>query len=1076
MSKQQGGYIDDALIKLLDNTNINNDYSAKDILNIIRLLDSKKDTIERDDIFKVLNNYMPLPIFIEFLSKYNINNFLLINQENYILIDKRSSEGKQYIFKLSNDYNIKEVVPESIPVLYNNNINIFNLSPRIINSRISFIDNFFTGTVPLINENNYPYFNILKNNLYSQDGALYNRNMNCILAFIFMNRLDDVLNLIDTLDDNILLDNNNYYDDKTKSKLDPLTSADFDHCKSENMIECLLVYANINNPKKITEAHLNDVKIINYNLKNILKNKKDASPDDYNILIKIISIVIKYINHSYRIEQNLISGYNYCTYINQLKELNQTLIRDEDETETLSDEKYNKRKLAYDKGKVELMMKFIQKSLVQIKQKLIFELSYFIYLAYKTNKETNNELQISQQLLLDYFYGVTSNIIPYLPINPRNNVININKSADDNTFFNINDPAILSGKSATDQLFYNNLPKKYEIILPQSQTIFTDESGVKHTYVDCGETTLLNLFNYILIKADNTFDTSKLSDPKILGFYEKYKNINQILTTDLQQVKNDWGLVIQNRPELIEKYMYLDKKYNFSPSLRNITFLCNLLHNNHNKKLPLLKIIEYINPNVRLTKAPDQYVSDMFKIDNLIISLSAEHSTSSVSSKFYTVYDEFEKILINYDYSIINIHLLFKIGNYKFDITECKSYDVMKYLFKYYFTDNTKKIRNQYKFELLKYLEVENIVINDDHLDIENDEILNFIYDEIIKTNNIFEISKFLEISLSDLLDEKHEYRHMSPEFKKYPINLLKKIYDHKIKNLRFFDVDDDNKSYILLFYVEQSNSSKKETNECLKNIITELRKLHKYPEYIQKLDERNTKLFEIYGREYNEYDIYASDDDEDDETYYGMFDIIREYKNDSGIPVENKSNIKDDINKLYHSNRVYEFNIKQIQRTKTFFIDNIVPLHSYIDDDAIQERIRLEKLKYKLASLEIKTEAEGIINTIDAKIIALPRENTEIIQKIDSNVIRIKDMLKEINELYVNINENTYDKYVTIYELSQNIKKIIKKINADISNINKPVLKKPIPVLAKSSWDDDELFGGYYNKSLKYYNKLHLI
>ena len=54
--EQEGGYIDDTLIKLLDGTSINNDPSTKNILNTIRFIESKNQ-IERDELLKTINNY-----------------------------------------------------------------------------------------------------------------------------------------------------------------------------------------------------------------------------------------------------------------------------------------------------------------------------------------------------------------------------------------------------------------------------------------------------------------------------------------------------------------------------------------------------------------------------------------------------------------------------------------------------------------------------------------------------------------------------------------------------------------------------------------------------------------------------------------------------------------------------------------------------------------------------------------------------------------------------------------------------------------------------------------------------------
>jgi len=591
--------------------------------------------------------------------------------------------------------------------------------------------------------------------------------------------------------------------------------------------------------------------------------------------------------------------------------------------------------------------------------------------------------------------------------------------------------------------------------------------------------------------------------------------------------------------------MYNNRTFNFKPSVENFTFICNLFC----KKVgfSLSDIIKYLNPKITNEKIK-QYKEppyDVFIInDELKLLLSIGHSESHGISKFNNTYEILQtklgtKLLINHPYTDINIHLIIKIINGNFDEKQCGNYEVMKYLINKYFIFDSVRLYNQSKYNLLKYMVYENTNIVDDHLDITDNTILEFIFNQITMKDNIEHIiefitesftylsqnliSKFLDIDGPNFL----KYSNLERHLKKYPLNLIKRIYDYKINKKRFVefinsdsDEIDDERSYVIIYY----NNKLTENNSKIKKIITKcIEILEQTEKYRDRIRDRNSRVSDIYN--INEYDSDLVLDDEYYDEYYSnsILRIINEFNGSE----ENKLIMRESLYQLYvltDNNSKIARIISDIKLTLKIYIS---PLYPYINDKLIEERrlakiAELERIReYKLTAptraLAHKKEAERIQSEIDpflAKLSALIQGakavNTEInsgtnqelknqssnaiseIDKINSNVntniIQIRELLVEIDTLYTeiigseitdkNLDEKNLQEKLINASLSR-IKILNGLTNTLVLNIKSQVeIAQKRELVEKPLWDYDfdysSFEGGYYNKSKKYYNKLY--
>lgn len=1128
--KQKGGYINDTFIELIQPNPRLEELRAQ----IVKLRSGIKE-----EYITYLDSYMSLGVFSDYIQKLNITNYILVNKQDYILIDEKKRDGNTDVFVLEDNYTIKEynVIKELLPEFYNKNINILGLTSDIIYSRILYSERLFFKLAigSYIRKENFPYYFKILDIFYTSGG--YNNNMNLILSFIFMNKLHELLQIINTLEESVKLDTTNYYtlthDDQQKNKLKQNLFSDF---TSSNICDSLLIYANVSDDK----ANIISIDTINYNLKQIVSREsvRDLNPENYNLLLKIINIVIEYVSKN----DNLISSYNYSIYLYLYKKLIRIPQKNKDESEA----NYTIRKDGEYKQRKKDMDRFIDnKHFKKIKQKLVFELSYFIYLSYKTNEESGDfNIKLVQNTLIDYFYGVTKDDIPYLPINPRQTLINIRGGPDDNTSYVIPETLILNEEDEEvpiDKLFYNYyfssshyIPLPITQILIYQSRIYQENDRGVYNYPDCGETTLLNFFNYLLVNEDGSFNSSILREPKIKKFYQKYPTIYSILNEIDKTLKTEWGIVMENHPQIIDKEMYSDKTYNFKPSIENCTFICNLFCGSVDKSLT--EIITHLNSKIIIKdiKYSNESPYEVVKINNeLKLIFAIFHAESYGITKINKIYNVLEerlqkKLIINYPYTDINIHLLIKVANGNFDEKECGNYNVIKYLIKNYFTHDSIRLNNQTKFNLLKYLIFDNTNIVDDHLDITDESILLFIFNQVTTNNNIENIFEFLDESTKYLNENMINklllnpiYSQIAYNLRYYPLNLLKQLYEYRIDENRFveFSGDDinDDTSYIIIYFnnkiiVNNSNISVK-----IKDIITILEN----SEYKQRINNRNSNTSEDNKYKINEYDKAYIYNKEDDIGYYENEDsILHIIDNAVMSKLHLISILSYELDELTDNNTKIERNILNI---KSILKNRIFPMYSYINDELIEERRRANEIEekriieYKLTAptraLEYKTESHGILELITVKIqpinelissanaeyeeinrqeesseelkaqslnaLTLVKEYNESINTIMS---QMRDTLTQIDQLYIEISTSAdidvNDKNaIEINRLLYLIKSKKESIDSFIKIITEQsLIVRKRSVIQKNLWDSYDLsflIGGYYNKSKKYYNKL---
>ncbi len=100
------------------------------------------------------------------------------------------------------------------------------------------------------------------------------------------------------------------------------------------------------------------------------------------------------------------------------------------------------------------------------------------------------------------------------------------------------------------------------------------------TFTTCGETTLLNIMNYILLTPEGKFNLTKtkIKNENVINFYSKYKTINNLLldyntTTKSYNYVNDWLNIVSRFPNKSIYSIEGDINPNKSNILYSLTYL-----------------------------------------------------------------------------------------------------------------------------------------------------------------------------------------------------------------------------------------------------------------------------------------------------------------------------------------------------------------------------------------------------------------------------------------------------------------------------------------------------------------------
>jgi hypothetical protein len=877
------------------------------------------------------------------------------------------------------------------------------------------------------------------------DNGLYKQTPNIVLSLIFMNILPDYIKLINNIDILVANDRNDYYEESIQYiELSKTEKSLYNQVKSNFIIDYLSVYETesdkidddintfINKLKNVyrecsknlkddnfkknelrkiimtnflkseyplLDATISDeiiLKYINdeyinideyklYRFDSIYRYKNDAINEynkkygcpkdiknDFNVLIKIMKIVIEYIEFN---QNQLINGYNYCLYIKKYKELNQKAVRNPNQDEL----SYNELNKKYESGKYKAMINFIKMDERKISTKLVFDLTQLTYIAYKTNQESGKlSLNLAQNICMDYFLGISKTVVPYMPINHRETLINITGQNSNNiSYIAENDDSQF--KNEFDQIFYRNIdiPIKFKLI-PQSEIEFTT------SYPDCGESTILNFFNYLLLQPNDRFrEIESTWDSKIKKFYRKYYNMDILYNSPIRDVKNLWGTVIQDRYQLIQKNMYNRGNHDFKPSIDNFNFLLKILLGlKIEKDYSIIDLIKLINPFIK----DDQIIKDgdstyqTYQINNeIIFKFSVYHAACEIISKIESNFDKKLNKLDKLDKPLLynnpiknDISFLFKIGMNKCNINLYNDWDTMIYVNDKYFNYNNLLLDHSKTFFMSQLI-------------IKSEKQKNIIYHELTNDNNIHYIIEYLS---SDMKSHKL----LQKLYNEYKINgkkIIEYTYDPNIKK---YYIDPD-QSYLHIYIKNLKTIFESEGRPFIDNIVRNI-------EATTQFNTLYTPLIQSLKYTYNNPNFYA----------------------------------------------YFKYNRRKI----------IILIKEYVNYRFRLDKIDINDFFTKLGLYPYLSKISSIID--------------KICKETDQLMLGLNKNIKYFNSIYTyNINDEISNDFTSFY-------------GDDYKNetINKDFLKyEEIQegIFIEDDEDDDGFFGGgYYNKSIKYQNKLKII
>jgi hypothetical protein len=542
-----------------------------------------------------LDIYMPLCSFDNDKS-----NIILINSDNYILINKKLNEEYE-LYQLDNIFDIKKI--DKPHEMIDNNIVIPGINKMVNNIHLiqAYMynnENIFRNFFSHVWTTAYPYFNRLKDIVYLKfkGQILYQKNINIVLSIIFMNKLNDIISILNNL--NIKDDINNYhkFESKSKNKVfnDIKTRILFDYVNAYD-------YLMVDELKKIDTfdkllASLNNT----FSNIEILHFNEQPQIDEFNLIIKIIKVIYKYIDEN----PNLIDQYNYSIFILKYKNFNDII------DEKVKNTNYKSLKAfinKYDRN--------------TIKNKLVLNISCLIYLCYKTNIELGINYRTAEYMLIDYFLGIIKVKNSCIPINERHVLLKL---------LNLNESILKDSKPIKDELedlFYKKLSQNYKEI--KQYTFYTEIR-----YTDCGETTILNIFNYLLLKDDGTFDLSDADswDIKLKEFYSKYPTMNSMTDTPVNILKTDLAIVFNNRDDDQIIYNNKEAKCDIYTTMENIIKTCSTLLKIETDNF--IDIFKKLNKSVNPEDIIVSYGLNLKYSDKFVVNMNDGHAEFKLLNNF----------------------------------------------------------------------------------------------------------------------------------------------------------------------------------------------------------------------------------------------------------------------------------------------------------------------------------------------------------------------------------------------------------------------------------------------------------
>ena len=303
----------------------------------------------------------------------------------------------------------------------------------------------------------------------------------------------------------------------------------------------------------------------------------------------------------------------------------------------------------------------------QIYEEIIIKLTHFIYYYVQINKKKVANIVINHYVL--HFLNSDRAYVYNLKI-----ILNKSKK-----YSNLEMMIYNKFNDINESTSYNS---KFKILRYIYQFKYKDKQ-----FSTCGETTLLNILNYCLIKNDGTFDTSKISNDDVIRFYEgKYMTdmFHQKTMTEWLDIVSNLGLLVYNTTGDIHN------------NVKNIACVLNkLVYNNDSCIIEdssqfIVDTIEYLSSDKKFLINIEKSSEDSLylKIDNYSLFFRPGHGEMNNTVKNAKIQDFIDSVDLerisekNDDFAIMyNIfkELLVPEDGEKLDYDEAISRLVIKY-------------------------------------------------------------------------------------------------------------------------------------------------------------------------------------------------------------------------------------------------------------------------------------------------------------------------------------------------------------------------------------------------------------
>lgn len=208
---------------------------------------------------------------------------------------------------------------------------------------------------------------------------------------------------------------------------------------------------------------------------------------------------------------------------------------------------------------------------------------------------------------------------------------------------------------------YDEFSKEFngECFLLKYPIKFRSEWGI---YSLCGETVLLNLFNYILIKNDkNEFDLKLIKNDNLKKFYGKFSSLSEqnrytdVLFNEFISIIYNSKYSSKNCSDLFHSSSCFSRN-DFIPTTKNVICVLFIFFNNVNVNHDLIQNIKYINDGIKIFKS----------------------SGSSSDTEVYIIDDEYKLTLSEKHGEINKIYKTEKLGVKDELIRKFKKHDIIK--------------------------------------------------------------------------------------------------------------------------------------------------------------------------------------------------------------------------------------------------------------------------------------------------------------------------------------------------------------------------------------------------------------